>query len=815
MKNWAIDQSPEIFHLILYLIQILCSLIENITNFPVLEFYTILILVIAFYKATKQPYHSFYEFYISHGDYLKKICALSVFIVIVYGGITFIRSTLLIILIVPELIKNENEVNITVPEIHGDTSNSIFDSTFSSYEKYLNSESFGFFVCDKNLALIRSNIKGNKFMNELNMSFKDFTEKLIETQEQKSTLNDIITRLFDTENNEDNIKAEFSVFKETKENGLSSFMGELMCNYRIKMIKLNSNRIILIVKRKDQFSALILAKKLGKATIATLSHEFKTLLNAVLGSLSLLEDTIDKNHKQFYHFALSSAHILSSRLNDLFDYMQIQDRDFKLHVSEFLLRDLSTEISNICIWIAKQKNIKFVTDIKGEVPALVNADYARTRQVVLSLATKAIEYTDFGKIVFQIKQTKRHSLKLQIQSIGTGMHYKLMAQLKDCSPLERKMKIKAKNLLDLTENMEEMYLEISQLIIKEMNSKIIVKSTEKGKSKFYFEIPQILFTKMEKHYMPKRSFIKSMTSQHLLKPPERSKLESNQLLKYNDLDCILENHGEKRDIDDKYNQEMSIIQSDCSAHRDATESDVPIEHDYFEAMSSRVYLFEAKSYMAIRENKFKARMIDLTQYKDTNEEIKKEEENGPKNKVISKISNRMLRKMKTRQDKRRRTATEEGIDVGRVNKLLINLKKSMDDFGSCNILIVDDNMNNRFVLKALLKKCGYNSIEAQNGLDAVNLVQRFIKSGRLKEILLIFMDLQMPIMNGIESTKNIIEDCINAEVAIPPIIGVSSDYLEADRCQFISAGITEFVSKPLDKAKIETVINSYIVRSCL
>ena len=161
-----------------------------------------------------------------------------------------------------------------------------------------------------------------------------------------------------------------------------------------------------------------------------------------------------------------------------------------------------------------------------------------------------------------------------------------------------------------------------------------------------------------------------------------------------------------------------------------------------------------------------------------------------------------------RREKLRRITTQESVKLKSFHKL-----KCVDDFSACNVLIVDDNMSNRFVLKALLKKCGYNSIEAQDGADAVNVVGNYIRKGTIKELLLIFMDLQMPIMDGIESTKAIIALCAAAGYDSPPIIGVSSDPSEEDRCKFELAGINEFVSKPLDKAKVNSVIRNYMEKS--
>ena len=166
----------------------------------------------------------------------------------------------------------------------------------------------------------------------------------------------------------------------------------------------------------------------------------------------------------------------------------------------------------------------------------------------------------------------------------------------------------------------------------------------------------------------------------------------------------------------------------------------------------------------------------------------------------------------TRRDKVRRSSMVRAEPIKRMADVSKKIIRCVDDCSQDFILIVDDNMSNRFVLKELLKKRGYNSIEALDGADAVNIIDKHIKSGTIRRLLLVFMDLQMPIMDGIESTKQIISLCSAAGAYTPHIIGVSSDPSEDDRFKFEQAGIDEFVSKPLDKEKVLSAITTHIQR---
>ena len=281
------------------------------------------------------------------------------------------------------------------------------------------------------------------------------------------------------------IKAEFKLFSDVKEgNAISEFSGELLLSYKAKVLKLSAENILIVMKQNDQFSTQILAKNFGNATSSTLFHELKTLLNAVMGSFSLLEDTIDKEHMNYYKFFLSSFHILTAKINDIFDYTQIQIRQFNLHISTINTEALLKDISEICKWIAIQKRLDFTTSMDSNVPSIIKGDYDRIKQILLNLITKTIDYTDLGRITLRLKISKKKKIVVfQVKSLDLGMHNSLLTNIRNFSPKYSKLRYRSDSI-DAIKNMEEMYLEITQLISKEMKSKIIVKSKKDVCSQF-------------------------------------------------------------------------------------------------------------------------------------------------------------------------------------------------------------------------------------------------------------------------------------------------------------------------------------------
>jgi CheY-like chemotaxis protein len=125
-------------------------------------------------------------------------------------------------------------------------------------------------------------------------------------------------------------------------------------------------------------------------------------------------------------------------------------------------------------------------------------------------------------------------------------------------------------------------------------------------------------------------------------------------------------------------------------------------------------------------------------------------------------------------------------------------------------IIVDDNYVNIMVLKSLLKILKVNVLCAKNGLECLNAVKLLVSKEQFFKIKIIFMDMQMPIMDGIEATKQIISFLESNKLKRPPIIGISSDNNEDDRRKFMAAGINEFFRKPISKNVVSDIYAKYV-----
>jgi CheY-like chemotaxis protein len=119
------------------------------------------------------------------------------------------------------------------------------------------------------------------------------------------------------------------------------------------------------------------------------------------------------------------------------------------------------------------------------------------------------------------------------------------------------------------------------------------------------------------------------------------------------------------------------------------------------------------------------------------------------------------------------------------------MKNNLPIFNNINALVVEDNPINRKMMKHTLKNIGINCDIAENG-------QIGFQMRKEKKYDVIFMDIQMPIMNGVEATKAIIEYEKKNNLTHIPIIAVTANALNGDRERFLSSGMDEYIPKPID-----------------
>jgi PAS domain S-box-containing protein len=129
----------------------------------------------------------------------------------------------------------------------------------------------------------------------------------------------------------------------------------------------------------------------------------------------------------------------------------------------------------------------------------------------------------------------------------------------------------------------------------------------------------------------------------------------------------------------------------------------------------------------------------------------------------------------------------------------------ISDFSNIKILLVEDNIANQMFMKVLLKKLNIEFDIANNGKEAVDIYK-----GNSDKYDVILMDENMPIMNGIEATRQILEYERDNNIKHTPIIALTANAIKGDRERFLSAGMDEYLSKPISKDKLCETLERFV-----